>query len=168
MRRLWSFDDIGKYVGPDRRSGLRMHFESGIDPEVIRAAKQYAGWLRENYTFPVRVNVYFKNKDRIINSAGERVCGTFFGPFSFEEEPYIRLAAGDYPDLCAKYGKDDSLASYLLTLTHELSHYFQWIRFHENWNDDEWYEKHVAGSERQACYYARKIVRDYADIYEHP
>ena len=42
-------------------------------------------------------------------------------------EPYIRVAAGDYLDLCDKWGKDSALTAILLTIGHELTHYFQWI-----------------------------------------
>ena len=50
------------------------------------------------------------------------------------------------------------------SIAHELSHYFQWIKDHEEWCGLEDRSKY----ERQAVYYAREIVRDYADVVDHP
>ena len=63
-------------------------------------------------------------------------------------EPYIRVAAGDYLDLCEKWGKDSALTAILLTIGHELTHYFQWINA---------LELTPIGMERQATKYARSI-----------
>ena len=70
----------------------------------------------------------------------------------------------DYNDLCKIQGKDDALAAILCSITHELTHYFQWIKYHELWlsgGKNQYFE-------RQAVYYGRQIVYDYADTREHP
>ena len=74
-------------------------------------------------------------------------------------EPYIRVAAGDYLDLCEKWGKDSALTAILLTIGHELTHYFQWINA---------LELTLMGMERQATKYARYVLDDYAETREHP
>lgn len=88
----------------------------------------------------------------------------FFGPNDLMVEPYIKIAVGDYNDLCKVQGKDDALAAILCSITHELTHYFQWIKYHELWlsgGKNQYFE-------RQAVYYGRQIVYDYADTREHP
>ena len=97
--------------------------------------------------------------------------GDFFGPIDLHEEPYIRIAVGDYEDLLRERfhgdiqeGKDNALAAILCSIAHELSHYFQWIKDQEAWCELEDHTKY----ERQAAYYAREIVRDYADVVDHP
>ena len=99
--------------------------------------------------------------------------GDFFGPIDLHEEPYIRVAVGDYEDLLKEWfngdvqkTKDNALAAMLHSIAHELSHYFQWIKRHEEWDGDGTYEE--ARDERQAVYYASEIVRDYADVVDHP
>ena len=54
----------------------------------------------------------------------------------------------------------------LRSIAHELSHYFQWIKRHEEWDGEGTYDE--VRDERQAVYYASEIVRDYADVVDHP
>lgn len=56
-------------------------------------------------------------------------------------------------------GKDSALTAILITIAHELTHYFQWIN-----------ALHLTpiGQERQATKYARYILDDYAETREHP
>ena len=59
---------------------------------------------------------------------GDKVYGTFWSMYDdYNIEPHIRVAAGDYMDLCHKWGKDSALTAILSTIAHELTHYFQWI-----------------------------------------
>ena len=47
----------------------------------------------------------------------DRVYGTFWSmEDDYTVEPYIRVAAGDYLDLCDKWGKDSALTAILLTI----------------------------------------------------
>ncbi|GAB6255789.1 hypothetical protein [Peribacillus frigoritolerans] len=110
------------------RQGLRIRCEQGVYPEVRRACLEFAKWLRIEFEFPIRVVVYLK-KDYQIKSRFDKelVSGTFFGPFDKSEEPYIRIATGDYLELLAENGRDNALAAILGTIAHELGHYYQWI-----------------------------------------
>ena len=128
-----------------------MRFDKNVDVEVKRACKEYVQWLKSIYRFPVRVPIYFKETKYIKTS-------------SKDLEPYIKIAVGDYKDLCKVQGKDDALAAILCSITHELTHYFQWIKYHELWLSGEKNQYF----ERQAVYYGRQIVYDYADTREHP
>ena len=76
-----------------------------------------------------------------------------------KDEPYIRLAAGDYAALTAQRGKDNALASVLSCLAHELTHYYQWINA---------LSLTPVGRERQAARYARYILYEYSCTREHP
>lgn len=153
--------DIWKvtYSSAACRIGLRLKFEKGVDFEVKRACKEYCQWLRETNFFPIRVPIYIKNKEHIKAMDGEMVSATFFWPYDKLVEPYIRISVGDYPELLSKRGKDNALYAILQSITHELTHYFQWI------ND---FEQSVRSEERQAKYYAVKIVYEYAGTREHP
>ena len=141
------------------KSGLRVRCDKLVDPEVKRAIKACAAWLRSEYVFPKRVRVYVKADRRIKARNGERVCGTFFRPADRCAEPYIRIAAGDYLELLDEMGKDNALASILLTFMHEMTHYFQWL------ND---LDLTLTGEERQATNYSRKLLNLYATTREHP
>lgn len=120
---------------------------------------EFANWLRSEYEFPQRVPVYVKGAKCLRTMDGEGAVGTFFEPFSDSEEPYIRIATGDYEELKAKSGKDNALATILASIAHELTHYHQWIN-------------HISltpiGAERQATRYAQFILDEYAQTREHP
>jgi hypothetical protein len=117
-------------------------------------------FLRKEYFFPLRVVAYIKNKKKIRAMDGDLVYGTFWSmEDDYTVEPYIRVAAGDYLDLCDRWGKDSALTAILLTIGHELTHYFQWINA---------LELTPIGMERQATKYARYVLDDYAETREHP
>ena len=98
--------------------------------------------------------------DKDIDPEVRRVYGTFtWWEDDYEIPPYIRVAAGDYQDKCKRWGKDSALTAILLTIAHELTHYFQWINS---------LTLTSIGRERQATKYARYVLDDYAETREHP
>ncbi|MBG9810080.1 hypothetical protein ABD68_00100 [Bacillus endophyticus] len=138
------------------RTGLRIRSEQGVHPEVRRACLEFEKWLRIEFEFPIRVPVYLKKSDQIKNTfTKELVSATFFAPYDKEQEPYIRIATGDYMELVQELGQDDALASILNSIAHELGHYYQWI-------DDEELEEESA--EDTADY----IMDLYAETRDHP
>ena len=164
MRKLWQCKDWTEYIHEKTRSGIRIYFDKNVDFEVRRACKEYIRWLRNYYEFPIRVPIYFKDTKYVKNSEGEESSALFFGPNQLTMELYIKISVGDYEDLLKDRDKDNALAAILCSVTHELTHYFQWIKYHETW---------LSGDknnffERQAVYYGREIVYDYAETREHP
>ena len=163
MRRSWSCPPGQGAAMPGRRGSIWLRFDPGVDPEVRRALMQFVRWLQTQYAFPVRVPVYMWAAERLLCRDGDLACGTFLGPSDPEQEPYIRLAVGDYPQMLAAWGQDSALASILRSLAHELTHYFQWVR------DPVGYQiADESRLERQADRCARETLYDYADVYAHP
>jgi len=159
---IWTLINLEKYYNlhsKDHRAGLRLRFDKDVNEEVKRACIVFCKWLRRNYYFPMRIPVYVKFSKKIKTLDGEYVSATFFGPFDKNYEPYIRVSTGDYEELLRKRGHDDALAAILRSISHELTHYFQWI------NDIKLTE---IGEERQATSYANFIVYEYAETHEHP
>ncbi|MFD3446491.1 hypothetical protein ACFDTO_17995 [Microbacteriaceae bacterium 4G12] len=138
-----------------RRKGLRFRFQKGVDNEVRRACLEFGDWLRNEFSFPVRVPIYMKASPKIKALDGEHVFAIFFEPFDKKEEPYIKVATGTYKESMLKNGKDNALAGILGSIAHELTHYYQWI------ND-------LKTSERQAIYYSSKILYEYSLTRAHP
>lgn len=157
---LWTMKKwVQRYDTSCIRHGVRLRCDKEIDPEVRRACKEFCQWLRMEYEFPMRVPIYLKNSALIKAMDKEMVSATFFGPYDKYQEPYIRVAAGDYQELLKKRGKDNALASYLHSIAHELTHYFQWLNG---------IELTPIGTERQAGRYAGLILDKYAETREHP
>lgn len=159
--KVWTSIDWVKNLqnNDNRRSGIRFRYDKTVHPEVKRAFMQFANWLRTQYSFPLRVVVYVKGAEMIRARDGENVVGTFFEPFSYADEPYIRVATGDYIELAEQSGKDNALASILWSLAHELTHYYQWI------NNVKLTD---VGKERQASKLANQIIDEYSLTREHP
>ena len=147
------------YKNADQRQGIRIRYEKGVDPEVKRAIGDFINWLRSEYVFPKRVNLYVKAERRIRATNGEFVCGTFFRPADRNKEPYIRVATGDYYELLSECGKDNALARILSSIASVFTYYFQWL------ND---IELTFIGEDRQASFYAKKIMYDYSETRDHP
>ena len=78
----------------------------------------------------------------------------FFEPISYADEPYIRIAVGDFNELCRKWGRENAIFFILKVMSHELTHYFQWING---------LKLTSIGKERQATMYSEYIVSEYAD-----
>ena len=158
---IWTLTNWEKFLlnGTTRRTGIRFRYDSSVDSDVKRACSEFAMWLRSEYYFPLRILVYVKGTRTVSTKDGENVVGSFFEPFSYCDEPYIKIATGDYGDLTRALGKDNALASILQTLAHELTHYYQWIN-----------NIHLTpiGRERQATRYSNYIIDEYSTTREHP
>lgn len=158
--KLWNLQKWKAiYKDSHVRTGLRVRYAVGVEPEVRESIMRFISFLRTQYTFPQRVVIYVKSESSIIARDGEKVNGTFLGPFDPFDEPYIKVATGDFALDKYERGRDNALATILTTVAHELSHYFQWVNG---------LEQTVRGEEYQATLYANKIIADYACYVEHP
>jgi hypothetical protein len=136
------------------RSGIRIVGHRG-HPEVKNALIRFAKWLRKNYEFPIRVPVYLRPEKQLTSMAGDKVSASIFLPFDKTEEPYIRIATGDYKDEKRMRGRDNALAGYLSSLAHEMIHYHKWLKGNDV-------------SERGVVVKASNIVDKYALTTDHP
>lgn len=159
---IWTINKWEKFYdlsNPNHRIGARLKFDKDVDPEVKRACKEFLSWLRKEYFFPIRVPIYIKASKQIKAMDGEMVSATCFKPFNVHEEPYIRIATGDYYEIKTRKGKDNALAAILGSIAHELTHYFQWVNN---------LKLTPIGEERQAKNYVDYILDEYAETREHP
>lgn len=163
MWHIWTIDDWEKNIDLNRaghQSGLRLKIDKDVNIEVRRACKDFAKFLRKNYYFPLRIDVYVKSQRRIKAMDGDLCCGIFWSmEDDFTVKPSIRIATGDYEELLDKWDQDRALTSILLTLAHELTHYFQWINS---------LNLTPIGAERQATNYSHYIIEEYAETRDHP
>jgi len=65
------------------------------------------------------------------------------------------MATGGYPQLLESSSRDDALAAYITSLSHEIIHYFQWIKTGD---------VHERGVARRAL----KMLEEYAEEVETP
>lgn len=129
-----------------------MRIDKDVDATVRVFCLDFAKWLRKEFRFPVRVNVYVKKDYRIKAKDGDMVVGTFWRPAENSSYPYIRLATGDYYELVEDRGEENAMWAILASFAHELTHYYQHI------ND---LQLTLIGEERQANAYTKRILKAY-------
>ena len=110
------------------RIGLRIRCEKGVHLEVRRSCLEFAKWLRNEFNFPIRVVVYLKKAKQIKAIDKEMVSATFLGPYDKNEEPFIRVATGDYEELVMERGEGSAIFAILNCMAHEIIHYHQWLK----------------------------------------
>lgn len=108
------------------RKGLRIRGRRG-NPAVRSAVLRFAKWLRLHYDFPMRVPVYLLPGEHFTTIEGKKSVASFFYPHDRTEEPYIRLATGDYNKLRKQYGRDDALAMTLESMARQVIRYQDWV-----------------------------------------
>ncbi|MCH7726489.1 MAG: hypothetical protein IH991_08435 [Planctomycetes bacterium] len=116
----------------ETRTGIRIRGHRG-HPEVRNALIRFARWLRANCDFPIRVPVYLLPGDFVVTLHGEQCSASFFAPFDQHVEPYIRIPTGDYTQIVNDVGRDNALASFIISLSHEVIHYQQWVETGDTW-----------------------------------
>lgn len=139
---LWQQYSLRR-AGAPVSQGISLHFEKGIDPGFRRLCIQFAGWLRKTYCFPVHLNIYIKNCEKIRLLGGQIAYGGF--RYFEHRPPYIRIPAKIEPHLREEYDSLELSYGILGSLVHELTHYFQWV-------------SGVHLSERQANFYRFRII----------
>ena len=137
-----------------KRTGLRIRGARG-HPEVRAALVRYASWLRMNYEFPIRVPAYLSPRELITTIHGTKVAASFFAPWDRNVEPYIKIATGDYSLLKKEIGRDNALAAFISSMSHEIVHYRQWVETGDLWE---------RGVERKAV----TMLRRYELTVDHP
>ena len=113
---IWTIEKWKKSYGADYekiRHGLSVRYEREVNPEVKRACTEFCKWLREEYFFPQRIKVYLKASPQIKAKDNEMVSATIWLPGDKLEEPFIKIAVGDYHERLQERGKDHALAGIL-------------------------------------------------------
>ena len=159
MKSVWLYKTVkdSKENKKWETSGLRMHFDKGVDSEVYRFCMSFAKWLRKEFIFPLRVNVYIRSNYRIKAKDGDLVVGTMWRPADASSFPYIRLATGDYQEMVERSSRDSAMWQILHTFAHEITHYYQYINK---------LKLTLTGEERQAKHWAERILSEYLSYLE--
>lgn len=156
---IWKIDKWKTYyANKNYRSGIKIDYDNGVNEEVRCAISCLIDWLRKNYNFPIRVRIYVKKSSLVKARDGDLVPYLFFWPYNREDEPYIKLATGDFYKLKKKRGRDDALATILTALLRNFTHYFRWLNN---------IQLTPIGEERQATKYARLKLNEYKETREH-
>ena len=148
MRDIWN-------VKSNENRGVKLHFDPEVDQELKKEIQAFLRWIRKSYIFPTKLNIRISKEYRITTwTTNEKVCGTIFFPDAKNHNPIIRIATRDYHFLIAKYGKFSAGCMILDTISHEITHYYQWLKDSSGSGDF---------NEGQAMYKSKQIVNKYLD-----
>ena len=154
MNRLWQVESLSPEAAgrTSGKGGLRIRVHPDVHPFVRRELLTYARWLRANVAFPIRVNVYVPNALQIRALDGENCWGRCIWPEDPAAAVTIDVAGGSRAT--GKRALQNHIRTTIFTLSHELSHYFQFFRG---------IELTPRGREWQASYYAHQVMDAYYD-----
>ena len=139
------------YSGSSPKEGLFLHFYI-TDAELKKDIRKFVKYLRNEFYFPVKCDIYFQEREYYTDSK-KLYNGVFCGgDEKIKGYPEIYIAA-KMPEGC-EYA--DGRNEVLITLAHELTHYFQWYLL-----EDE--KRTHKGMEIQASKYAKRIVSEYLE-----
>lgn len=127
--------------------GISLHFEKGIEEDLRYEYIDFVKWLRKSYTFPIHINVYILNCEKVKLQNGNLAYGSF--RWFKNRPPRIRIPSlinyNDYIGLT----KEEIYITIMSSLVHELTHYYQYVKNLEQSDNN---------SERQADYYRFRIL----------
>ena len=137
-------ENLRYYADSAPKDGLAVRFTSKVDREVKSKVMRFMRYLRKEFYFPIRCNVYFCACDRFRSPHGGYSYGVFFPNNEGKRMTYPQIYVPAESDIYSIY----------YSLCHELTHYFQWFFY-----DDK--EKSNRALEIQASRYARRVVTDF-------
>lgn len=153
MNKLWNLENYSAEAlhRTVARDGLRIRIHPQVHPFLRREVHTFVRWLRANYPFPIRVNVYIPNTKKIRANDGDLCYGRCFVPYDPDDSITIDVAGGyDYD------GDFRALQNYtwgtIFMLAHELGHYYQYLNR---------VSLTPRGIEWQATYYAHRVQEAY-------
>lgn len=118
------------YSDSAKASGIRYGFhqyENDFDESTVEGIKKIIGFLRENYYFPIRLNILFCNTIGFRHHADKHIYyGAFYSMDDEKRKIYPRIP------IAAKVDERNSLQDVLFLLAHEITHYYQWYFLEED------------------------------------
>ena len=147
MNDLWHID-------AKENRGVCLRFAEGVDNELKKKIQAFCRWIRRNFVFPIKLNIFISDAPYIVNSqTGEKVSATIFLPDD-RSSPLARISTGNYLKDIEEIDLFSADCNVLASIAHEITHYFQW------WKDDS---PNAKLDERQARRKAKQIVYKYLD-----
>ncbi len=149
MMGLWNDFKLEKNIN-SVNEGVSLHFESGIEEGLKKEYLSFVKWLRKKYIFPVHMHIYILNIEKVRLSNGSLAYGSF--RWYNRRNPRIKIPSLINYDEYKGISKEEIYLMVLSSLVHELTHYYQWIKYEE---------QEDLKSERQADYYRYNILKLY-------
>ena len=93
-------ENIQFYRDSSPKSNLSLHFASAIDCDTKKNICRFVRYLRKEFFFPIRCNVYFCNQEKFHSSKGGYCYGIFY---SKAEDAFIRRSTYLQTWICSPF-----------------------------------------------------------------
>lgn len=104
-----------EYINSSKVSGIKTYFEKDLNEITIMKIKDFISFIRNRYYIPIRLNIYFSNRNYYIYKEDKhKFYAVFFGENN-KEYPSIYIAS-----------KGNVIDDIIFSLAHEITHYYQW------------------------------------------
>lgn len=136
-----------------KATGMRITYDEGLDPELIKKTDELIAYLRKRYFFPVRINIAVTNHRGYASPEdGHKYYGIFYHNVDVcpKRKIYPRIA------VAGAIWKHLTIEDVLFTLLHELTHYFQWFFDEEKYRSDRRLEREANLWANSILYYFNK------------
>ena len=124
FRALWiERCERNLYLDSAPATGLRVRYQEGLKSDLLADVKTLVAYLRKHYYFPIRCNIMISSHITYRSEVdGHKYVGVFYDNKNACPNRMI------YPQIFVCGGTDEKhcMDDVLVTLLHELSHYFQW------------------------------------------
>lgn len=132
MNYLWILkEDKYEFENSAQASGLRLTFYNNISPQDKQLCLNFCKFLRKIFYFPIRVNITFVAQEKFKDPVDGH---TYYGIFYSNSESKRKIYPRVFIALKTRNKSDED--NVLLTISHELTHYFQWYFFEDEKKTD--------------------------------
>jgi hypothetical protein len=109
-----------EYINSAKNSGVRCKFSIDFNESARKEIENFIKFIRINYYFPIRLNISFFEKTHFVSDVdGHKYYGIFYdGDSAKKAYPKIHIAG--------KLTKGNPMYEILLSIAHEITHYYQW------------------------------------------
>ena len=145
---LWitrTAENLSFYSDSAPKSNLSLRFASAIDVDRKKRICDFVRYLRSEFYFPIRCNVYFCDYEKFNSSKGGYCYGIFYSNDDCSRHIYPQIYIPAKMELYSVYS----------SLCHELTHYYQWYFLDDHKSD--------RSLEAQAGRYANLITKNYCN-----
>lgn len=108
-----------------RKTGINVRCIGHVDPHLRSIIVEFIGWMRSNYVFVHRVAIYIREQYMSKQRNENDFSASFIAPFCKDDDPFIRV------NLANRQLDTENIEnlrySVLISIAHEITHYFQWI-----------------------------------------
>lgn len=128
---MWILKEEKALYNDSKINGLRLHFCDGVSVDNKKICIDFCNWMRKYYWFPIRCNLIFSPLKKFHFKSKRGFCyGVFFSNKEYKSRRYPQIY------IATNFNTEEDEYNCLITIAHELTHYFQWYFYEDEKNTE--------------------------------